>query len=220
MYRTWTAQDAKELALSQKYFMLAQWVPCVMYYLRLGRDSKPQFPATISFTIRQGLPKYAHHVFWTLGWLKIGHLIRNARTDVKFRALATYIHGILTVVIFHLSEDKFKNKLHGVFAGLYMAEHWFLMRLLGHDSWYRTKFTQSFLGFCACLVALRRLEGHFQIPNEGECLIEDREAKIESLKPSAKALLYALSLAVMVLENGMFTAFTLGLSRDFVGESI
>ncbi|GBG32832.1 Hypothetical Protein FCC1311_090572 [Hondaea fermentalgiana] len=219
VHRLWTAMDARQLALSQRYFLMAQWVPCAMYYAGLGGDKPAVFPATISFTIRKGWPKWAHHVLWTMGWLKVALLVRKARTDVKLRTLGTYVHGLFAVVIFHLSADERRNKLHGIFAALYMAEHWFLMRLLGHAAWYKQKFTESFALFCVCLASLRKLEARLGVPSEGEkTTAQVRAAKLAELEPLQRAVVNMLGLGVMVFENGMFLAFTLGLSREIAGQ--
>jgi hypothetical protein len=55
------------LVSSQRWFVACFVLsPCVYYFLDPYSDNR--FPATISWTIRKGIPKWTQHFLWGMGW--------------------------------------------------------------------------------------------------------------------------------------------------------
>jgi hypothetical protein len=58
-----TPRAVRQLHRARALFHLCSALPCALYYL--GASERPtKFPATISFTIRKGPPRWAHHAVW------------------------------------------------------------------------------------------------------------------------------------------------------------
>jgi len=201
------------LRAAQTYFVVAQFLPQAVYFLGFGADrDKPVFPATISFTIRDGLPKQLHHLFWVIGWLHIAALMRKAKAALQFRTLMMFLNGVFGVVIYNLSFNKSRNRLHGLFAAIYMVEHIFLMRLFKHEETAFRGFGVSMSLFSCALVMSRMIERKYDIPGEAEAPLEVRRGRLKQQSRALQGLLFALGTVVMVFENGLFLAFTNGLA--------
>ena len=63
-----TARDEELLRSARRLYHACSVVPCLLYYLRTS-ESPTKFPATISFTIRKGVPRWTHHALWLAGWV-------------------------------------------------------------------------------------------------------------------------------------------------------
>lgn len=115
--------DPEIMKRAQRYFLLAQALPMALYYVGLGEEgSDPHYPATISYTIRAGLPKAAHHLFWTAGWASVARAISGRGQGVKLRCAFMFLQGCFAVVWFPLSREKWRNRIHGVAAGKYQFQ--------------------------------------------------------------------------------------------------
>jgi len=55
--------DVAQIRKARDYFHLTSLIPLILYYLKTSEE-RTKFPATISFTIRKGIPRAAHHVLW------------------------------------------------------------------------------------------------------------------------------------------------------------
>lgn len=179
--------------MEKKLFVLSQWAPFLLYYSGFHSEPEPHgptFPATISHTIRKGIPKWGHHCFWFIGWYKVLKALeaRGAGLGTKLRCAFAFSQGVAACVIFGLSHDKVSNQIHAAAAALYMYEHLFLMKLFRHSQSYVSAFKFSFLAFCASLVALRVLEMRYEIP--GEVHNTERREAINSLSLPSRAIVY------------------------------
>jgi hypothetical protein len=64
-----TVSDVQQVGTARQLFLTTALLPGALYYLGFSPDGRrPKFPATISFTIRAGLPKIVHHIIWLAGW--------------------------------------------------------------------------------------------------------------------------------------------------------
>lgn len=93
-----------------------------------------------------------------------------------------------------------------------MAEHWFLMRLLAHQPHYHSLFSKSFKSFAAVLVMLRLIEKRLGVPHEAEATKGERDEKLRTVNPAMRRVMFALNVAVMLLENALFAVFTAGIA--------
>ena len=66
------ARDVVLLRRAQRLFFSNSALTLLLYYgLQAspdGRAGETKFPATISWTIRRGLPKWTNLIFWSAGW--------------------------------------------------------------------------------------------------------------------------------------------------------
>jgi len=54
-----TKEDIESMKNVRFLLLLHLIIPTLLYYLKItSPDKKPKFPATISFCIRKGIPKY------------------------------------------------------------------------------------------------------------------------------------------------------------------
>ena len=81
------ARDVALLRLAQRLFLGNNALSLVLYYgLEAspdGRAGTTKFPATISWTIRRGLPKWTNLALWSAGWWQVNwapsiHAVRHS----------------------------------------------------------------------------------------------------------------------------------------------
>ena len=95
--------------------------PIVLYYLKTS-ENPTKFPATISFTIRKGIPRFVSNGFWLLGYgLFLRIIWKNGGLLSKIFAGIMFSTGFLANIIFPLGRGK--DKLHFLFSLIYMLAH-------------------------------------------------------------------------------------------------
>ena len=112
MCARFTEQDIRQLHRARLLFHACSIVPCALYYA--GASERPtKFPATISFTIRKGLPRLAHHVIWLTGWACMGDVLRRAGSPfIQKFAAAMLATGVWTTIIFRLGSSALGDVFH------------------------------------------------------------------------------------------------------------
>eukprot|EP00947_MAST-08B_sp_MAST-8B-sp1_P005646 g5646.t1 len=127
-----TAADLRTLHRAQAVFHLSTFLPLVLYHCKTS-DEKPKFPATISYTIRHGLPRWTQHGLWLLGWGLMLKVLRGQASDRLTRLFGAQmvLTGIVAVIFCPLGQGKLSDKVHFVASGAYMVDHHFLLYLLG-----------------------------------------------------------------------------------------
>ena len=68
-------EDIRELRRAKNIFLFNSFLPGFLYYIGLGTDARVKFPATISWTIRAGVPKYVNFTYGRWLGQKFGVLV-------------------------------------------------------------------------------------------------------------------------------------------------
>ena len=115
-----TPELIDELRLGRNIFHATSLVPALLYYSGLGVDREsPKFPATISYTIRAGLPFWVHHVMWGHGWAKMLRVIYQVGDwRMKLFAAQMIVTGIITTGLCGLGQSPTHDAVHMICAGM------------------------------------------------------------------------------------------------------
>ena len=80
--------------------MANSFIPLILYHMRLS-EPNPLFPATISHSIRKGIPKLVHHIIWLLGWACMLRVIAgNGDILHTIFAIKMVVTGVIAVMIY------------------------------------------------------------------------------------------------------------------------
>lgn len=122
-----TADDWLALRRARDTFHASSFVPLLLYH---AFDENAKFPATISYSIRKGFPRLAHHAIWLAGWAQMAAIIRR-RGDSVTRLFAAQMlaTGVVAVICCPLGRGRLSDKIHFIASGLYMVDHHVLLSL-------------------------------------------------------------------------------------------
>ena len=194
-------------------------VPTLIYYCApawLRPDPSPRFPATISYTIRRGLPKWVHHTIWLGGWhCVLGAHAGPARPLGRAFLCQMVATGVVATVLAPCGHTVPLDALHYLGAFFYMVDHIALLRYWRMPLWSAAGFAASFLAFA---VATRAKKG-FKHRNGlalpvNACPKAIEVAAAEKLGPPSaplRARLWQLEAAEMTAEFGLFLFFVAGM---------
>jgi hypothetical protein len=209
-----TALDVADVAKARDIFNGMTVVTTALYYLGTS-ESAPKFPATISWTIRKGLPKKVNHLLWTWGWWTMYGVFARAGDGLSLLfILQMFATGIVTTCLAPVGQGGgWLDQVHFVGALLYMLDHIVLFYYLGTTLPYRAVFYCSFVAMAASISAVKRLGLQ---PEQ----LEQRRDKLSAVLP-ARTLnkLYWCEL-VMCSENLMFTGFITGMASGLPAASV
>jgi len=207
-----TPRDIRQLHRARALFHACSIIPCALYYF--GTSERPtKFPATISFTIRKGVPRWAHHVLWAAGWACMGEVIRNAGSQWVQRFTASMVAtGVWTVVVFRLGHGRVSDLAHFIGAGVYMLDHEMLCSVFKVDTRYRAAFRVSFLLMLGALVRGHALERVAGIGGESRVSPAVRARQIAAAPLGVRRKLWRADLAIMLFENLLFASFVHGVT--------
>lgn len=198
-----TESDVAQLRLARNVFHLSSIVSAVLYYLKFS-ESKPKFPATISWTIRKGSPKWAQHVIWATGWLLMYRVLHRAGDAlVKAFAKQMFATGVICTWFAALDQHPLLDKLHFATAGLYMADHSIFCEVVAMRKPFKLGYYGSFFLMVVGLVSFKT----FGIKSEA-----DVPGLLRSLSAKKRRLFWWIELAIMFFENALFTFFLAGLT--------
>ena len=215
-----TGEDVREMHSAKRIFLSNSFIPAVIYYLGFGIDgkSKTKFPATISWTIRGGLPKYVHFVLWSYAWSKFFRvLVRVAKVTgdsfIKKFAAQMYATGVAVTMISSVGKSEFHDKIHFVGAFLYMIDHHILFQYLNTAWFYRAVFYAS-------LIMMGRQIGKVKAMGIPPMLLEQSNWKEirKSFGASIAKRVYRREALIMLFENAMFIAFVSGITSRLPSE--
>jgi hypothetical protein len=206
-------RDLQDIQRARFLFHSCSILPLVTYYWGKTTVDKPtKFPASISFTVRKGAPKWAHLVPWTAGWYYMFRIIRRAGSDVLQRfSIKMFLSGLWTTVVFGLGSNQFSNMMHFFGAGLYMVDLTVLLKILKTRPMYRKIFYGSFLCLLASIGRLRRLEQGAKLPAEAESTTRDRAIRLARLPAKLQRSIFWCELLLMVSENTLLSSFVDGM---------
>jgi hypothetical protein len=214
-----TAQDLAAIRLARNWFHASQYLPCLLYYAGAS-DAQPRFPATISHTIRKGIPKLAHHVSWLIGWwIWYGVLQRRGSASVRLFAQQMFATGIVTTFICGVGQGKISNRVHFVGAGFYMLDHIVLLSLLDTARSYQVGFYASFMLMVGAIKRSKALELDIGLGSEDADLWDEEQRSRQLAKAPAplRRKLWWTELCIMVFENALFTSFIAGMTSALPG---
>ena len=226
-------QDLRYLKLARLFFHGCSVLPAVVYYgigvrhrrrpssnatLARGIDTPPKFPASISFTIRKGLPRYTQFVLWAAGWSCLGNVIyKHGSTSLRRFLLHMIGTGLWTTQLFPLGNGALSDAAHFLGAGIYMVEHIVLMDVLHMHSKYRTVFYHACVALVGSIVTTRCLERSTNVPSESTLTTTPatRANLIQKLPKKLQLCFFCSELLLMVSENLLFTSFVQGIPSGF-----
>lgn len=206
-----TARDEELLRSARRLYHACSVVPCLLYYLRTS-ESPTKFPATISFTIRKGVPRWTHHALWLAGWACMGRVFQSAGSAATRRfAAAMFATGIWTTFIFRLGGGLLSDAAHLLGAAAYMVDHEVLLRLWAVAPPYRAAFRASLGVLLAAFWRGHLLERRHGISAESFASPAVRRRQIAAAPRTAQRSLFRADLAIMLSENLLFSAFVQGM---------
>ena len=212
--RALTATDRAEVVQARTLFQLASVLPTALYYAKLSKDKHPKFPATISWTIRAGLPKWCHYVLWSAGWYRMWGIFRR-RGDgfAKMFAKQMYATGVVTTMLASLGKSEALDVVHFVGASAYMVDHHILFYYLNTKSVYRKIFYGSFAALAYFVHAQKQLG----ITSENSSY-SARKALVAKMTPAQRRRLWWVEMGVMLFENAMFVGFVAGMASGLTDD--
>jgi hypothetical protein len=157
------------------------------------------------------MPKWIHHVLWLKGWSQmLPGLMRGGPWHAAF-AVQMLLVGITAVVVFPVGRDKPTDTIHVVASCVYILDHIYLVQFLGMTSGYVYGFWVMLAAFFSAIAVRKRIEHNAGVATAVDDGADARLAKIASLNPQIQRALWWAQLAVMLTENGVFLAFTVGI---------
>lgn len=210
-----TRTDASLIKSAQTIFLSQSVINLFLYYLGYGIDgNNTKFPATISFTIRAGLPFYSNLILWSSGWIQMFRVLLSKGDKVaKIFAAQMYLVGLSTVYFFPVGISEKKDQIHGSFAGLYFVYHIVLFKYLRTTFQYQMGFYVSFLSFVLFLKKIRAVEQQYDFKTESNNTLKSKTQKKKLSKDISNSL-FMYELGLMVTENSMFISFLLGMTSS------
>ena len=113
-----------DLRDAQQFFLATFALPTLAYYLGAERT----FPATISWTIRAGWPKWLHHVLWLSGWAYTVRAVSRAETAAGLVLCVVMVAvGVVAVVLAPIGISARTDHVHNAASLVYILLHipWF-----------------------------------------------------------------------------------------------
>mmetsp|Transcript_31921 Transcript_31921/g.76255 ORF Transcript_31921/g.76255 Transcript_31921/m.76255 type:complete len:213 (+) Transcript_31921:250-888(+) len=203
------------LAAAQQCFFAVFVIPPLLYYALRNPDPAPRFPATISWQVRAGPPKWAHHALWGLGWTNA--LLACYRSTLSsfamFFHLKMFAAGVVAIVLAPIGQSETMDKVHYISALVYMIDHSVMAFYWHVDFSYQLGYYISLACFIASTVALRRLK----TANQLESTVTSRDIKTQEKIPANKQPALAVTMrrlefSEMLFENLLFFFFVAGIT--------
>ena len=210
-----SAGDVRRLRLAKRIFLANTGLNAALYYTGFSPDGyKVKFPATISWTVRRGLPQKSNLLFWSSGWYLVGSVFaRRGDRLARLFAAQMYCVGVVTLGICPVGASALQDQVHFIAAGLYFVYHCVLFEYVRTSRPYQAGFYASFAVFLAAVVKIRKLEARYcfraEADEEGRTKYAASRAK---LAPELRRQLWRFELVQMLSENAMFVSFLLGVT--------
>uniref|UniRef100_A0A7S1Q1K5 Uncharacterized protein n=1 Tax=Alexandrium catenella TaxID=2925 RepID=A0A7S1Q1K5_ALECA len=207
-----THDDLSVIGEVQAMFHACQYLGVLLYYL--GAAERPRkFPASISYTLSKGLPKYTFMSIWLAAWMRMlrlmlgtGHVYATVFTG---QMVAT---GVLTMFVYNEPEQgRFSDLVHFFGTGAYMVDHVVLLWLLNTRRAYCWSFFGSFGLMSLALYWKKRICRRCALGPESETPREKWQEQLAAMAPGLRRQLWLAELTFMVFENSLFTTFVSGM---------
>ena len=211
-----TKRDVRDIILARNSFHISTFLPLLLYHLRVS-EPRPKFPATISHSIRKGIPKVAANLFWLVGWtVMISVFLRRSGRLGRYFVIQMFLTGVVTTIVCPLGKGELSDKIHFVTAGLYMVDHHLLFDFLNTSLSYRFGFYSSFLLFAASIMRQKKLHEVAKVATAESIQWSSqddyqRELARADLTPAQRRELRILDFAIMAFEYGLFISFVSGM---------
>lgn len=220
------SDDVLLLKRARFLFHLCSILPPLAYYFGRGSlavDRPPKFPATISFTIRKGLPKKIQTVLWTAGWVLMYRVIHRRTKPIAPHTQPSLLRryclqmigtGVWTTEVFRLGTSDPADVCHFLGAAKYMLDHIVMMDVLKMKPLHRKSFFWSFGMLILNFGAVHSIESFAGIAKESDnrFTTAQRARQIsQKLSPYMRSRLFASELLVMLFENLLFSSFVQGI---------
>jgi hypothetical protein len=217
-----TERDLSDLQRARRLFLAGIALPPLLYYS--GASERPtKFPATISFTIRKGLPSYVGFALWLGGWYNMGRTFHRPRCPAFVRRFSTQMFATgVWLHVFRLGMGSLGyDAAHFLGAIFYMLDHLVLHEVLGMRQGYRHTFRGAFGLMVAAGLSLATLEKRSGIMPEHKLTARSHTAlrakQVAALPRSTRRLILLLELLVMGCENALFVSFVGGMLSGVEG---
>lgn len=202
-FRTLPASDRERLLIrAQILFQASVFLPAFVYYgCHIPDGTDTRFPATISWSIRRGAPKYLQHGLWLAGWYNVCTAIVAAGDYVGLTfAVVMVCTGVVGVVICPVGASTWQDICHYVAAALYMVDHFVLIAYLGMGLCCLFGFSACLAGFTIATRRVDRIRSQMQKPSD------------RLTKSVLSSQLYWAEAKEMAFEYGMFVIFIAGMT--------
>lgn len=201
-----SAVDVESIILARDFFNALLLITTALYYV--GASEDPKFPATISWTVRKGLPKYVHHVVWALGWKLMSNVFENSGDPFAvWFSRQMIVTGVVTTWVAPVGRNAvWSDTVHFWGALLYMIDHIVLFFYLGTTLTYRVLFYVSLITMGSSIVGIKLLGVPPLLLEQSDQRLSERLTAVQCTR------LYWLELSVMASENVMFVAFITGMA--------
>lgn len=210
-----TQRDIRTIIFARNSFHISTIFPLLLYHLRTS-EPNPKFPATISHSIRKGVPKLAANLFWLVGWGAMLSVFVRRGGIGRYFAMQMFVTGVVTTMVCPLGKGELSDKIHFVTAGLYMVDHHILFDFLNTASLYRRGFYVSFILFAWSIMRQKKIHAAAKVPPAESTRWDSqeeyrRQLELAGLTPRLRLELVILDYAVMAFEYGLFVSFVSGM---------
>ena len=212
-FKRLTKKDARLIRNAQRIFLSNVFLNLILYYQGCGVDgNNTKFPATISYTIRGGLPLYTNLLVWTAGWRQMMR-VWFSKGDQMARTFAVqmYLVGFSTVYLFPVGQGGWRDQVHGALAGLYFIYHGVMFKYLRTTTPFQIGFYVSFFTFLVKLRQIRKLEVQYEFRTETN---QKKNTTKRKMPVQIQNRLWWHELTLMLTENAMFISFLLGMTSS------
>lgn len=204
--------QARRVSVAQWCFYATLIVPPLLYFG--GATEWPaKFPCTVSYTIREGSPKWAQHFFWAVGWIILGQIIfeQKNRAAAVF-ALQMVATGFLSIVMFPMGHGLLITSLHVLTAGPYMLDQILLLELLGAPRKYIKGFVYCFMIASTSFWIVMLIQMAAGTNFESMVTTVEGWQERSAMSVIARYTLFVVELLLMVFENGLFAVTLMGMT--------
>ena len=205
-------QSVANLEYAKISFLLCQYLPMLLYYAGVVEKDR-KFPASLSYTTAYGTPKYVCLAFWLLGWFFVLSVL-DLKADLAIWVFAAQmlLTALISAWVNKPDQTTMDEYIHLATAGLYIADHFVLLKLLGMGMDYQT-FFRSFLMLTAVTLywsaEIKRRNG---LPADHCDSAAEWRRMLARLPSGQRCLLWLSEMTFMISENMLFTSFVLGLT--------
>ena len=225
-------QDIKDISFAKYLFHTSSILAIVLYYSNIHKEvnddghhyhrtNMKKFPASISYTIRRGIPQKVHFMVWITGWYYMLRAIRNSGSKrLQLFAKQMLTTGIWTVTVCRLGQNSpLMDAFHFGGAGLYMIQHIVLLKIFNTHPYYKSLFYKSFVALLTSVIGLRQFEKYHGIPTESQSSSttpRKRYIQLAKLSPFQQRCIFWFELVLMISENMLFTSFIQGMTSGLL----
>lgn len=206
-----TEMERYHLQIAQALFHLTMIVPTFIYYFTKIVDFHPRFPATISWTIRQGPNKWLHHALWLCGWTFVLKSLWLRPLAFSFASQMVLV-GVVATMLAPCGHSSLMDQVHYVAAALYISNHFVLINYLEMDHSYSRLFYSLMLFFfvaASAKIYIKKASGVRWAPNAGPEVIE---RKLQESPQLVRTKYLIAEIIEMICEFGLFVAFVGGMT--------